>query len=97
MGRLGLRLADKLDQDDKGAEVRIQILGIACPECDEVTANVARALAISGLDADIERIEDPGAVKAMGVYVTPAIVIDGAVKVAGRVPSVDEIRKYLSE
>jgi small redox-active disulfide protein 2 len=76
--------------------MRIQILGIACPECDQVTANAAEALAALGLDAEIERIEDPGAVKAMGVYVTPAIAIDGDIKVAGRVPSVDDIKRYLA-
>jgi small redox-active disulfide protein 2 len=77
--------------------VRIQILGIACPECDAVVANVAEALYALGLDADIERVEDPKAVKAMGVYVTPAIVIDGEVRVAGQVPSVDRIKTYVSE
>lgn len=77
--------------------MRIQILGIACPECDLVTANVAEALAQLGLDAEIERVEDPGKVKAMGVYVTPAIALDGEVKVAGKVPSVEQIKRYLTE
>jgi small redox-active disulfide protein 2 len=77
--------------------LRIQILGIACPECDRVTANVAEALVQLGLDAEIERIEDPGKVKSMGVYVTPAVAFDGEVKVAGKVPSVEQIKGYLTE
>lgn len=77
--------------------MKVQILGIACPECDQVTANLAEALAQLGLDATIERIEDPGKVKSMGVYVTPAIVIDGEVKMAGKVASVEQIKRYLTE
>lgn len=76
--------------------MKIQILGIACPECDRVVANVAEALTALGLDADIERIEDPETVKSMGVYATPALIIDGEVKIVGTVPTVDQIKKYLS-
>lgn len=76
--------------------MKIQILGIACPECDLAVERVAEALAALGVDAEIERIEDPGAVKSMGVYVTPAIIVDGEVKVTGKVPTVDQIKKYLS-
>lgn len=77
--------------------MKVQVLGIACPECDQVTANVVEALAQLGIDANIQRIEDPGEVKSMGVYVTPAIVIDGDIKMAGKVPSVEQIKKYLTE
>jgi small redox-active disulfide protein 2 len=77
--------------------MKIQILGIACPECNAVLAGVVEALSELGLDAEIERIEDPGEVKRMGVYVTPAIAVDGNVKVAGQVPSVAQIKKYLTE
>jgi small redox-active disulfide protein 2 len=76
--------------------LRIQILGIACPECDQVAANAVEALTELGRDAEIQRIEDPGRVKSMGVYVTPALAIDGDVKVAGQVPSVEQIKKYLT-
>ncbi|MGD8629049.1 MAG: thioredoxin family protein [bacterium] len=76
--------------------MKIQILGIACPECDLVVERVAEALRALGTDAEIERIEDPGAVKSMGVYVTPAVIVDGVVKVTGKVPTVDQIKKYLS-
>jgi small redox-active disulfide protein 2 len=77
--------------------LKIEILGIACPECDLVTANVVEALAALGLEAEIESVEDPGTVKSMGVYVTPALVVDGVVKVAGQVPSVEQIKRYLTE
>ena len=75
--------------------MKIQVLGIACPECDRVVANVAEALAALGLDADIEQIEDPRTVKSMGIYATPALIIDGEVKIVGAVPTVDQIKRYL--
>ena len=47
--------------------MKVQILGIACPECDLAVERVAEALAALGIDAEIERIEDPGTVKSMGI------------------------------
>jgi small redox-active disulfide protein 2 len=77
--------------------MKIQILGIACPECDQVLANVTDALAELEIDAAIERIEKPGTIKGMGVYVTPAVAINGEVMVAGQVPTVSEIRHLITE
>jgi small redox-active disulfide protein 2 len=76
--------------------MRIQILGIACPECDQVVERVAEAMQDLGTDAQVELIQDPRTIKSMGIYVTPAILVDGQVKVAGKVPSVSEIKGYIS-
>jgi hypothetical protein len=46
---------------------------------------------------EIERIENPGAVKSIGVYFTPAIIVDGEARVTGKVPTVDQIKKHPSE
>jgi small redox-active disulfide protein 2 len=77
--------------------MKIQILGMACPECDQVFEHAAEALTQMGIDAEIEMVNDPETIKGMGVYVTPALAIDGEVKVAGQVLSVEQIKAYLSQ
>jgi small redox-active disulfide protein 2 len=77
--------------------MNIQILGIACPECDTVLKNTWEALAQLEIDVDIEMIDDPGTIKSLGVYVTPALLIDGVVKIAGQVPSTEQIKQYITE
>jgi protein-disulfide isomerase len=62
-----------------------------------VEANVVEALESLCLAAEIERVEDPGTVKSLGVYVTPAVIIDGDIKVVGKVPSVEEMKGYITE
>jgi small redox-active disulfide protein 2 len=58
--------------------------------------NVKAAVATIGVDAQIEKVTDINAITGFGVMTTPALVIDGEVKVVGKVPSVDEIEALLS-
>jgi small redox-active disulfide protein 2 len=74
---------------------RIQVLSLACPECDRLVQNAKDALFELGIEADVEVVEDPGAIRGMGVYVTPALAVDGQVKIAGRVPTVAEIKALM--
>lgn len=75
--------------------IKIQVLSMACPECDQAVENVRDAVNELGLEAVIEVVEDPGAIKELGNYVTPAIAVDGEVRIAGRVPTVKEIKGLL--
>ncbi len=75
---------------------RIQVLGTGCPKCAklaETTDAVAKEL---GLDYRLEKVTDINEIMSLGVMMLPALVVDGAVKVAGKVPSTDEIKKHLS-
>jgi small redox-active disulfide protein 2 len=75
----------------------LQVLGAGCPKCGRL-ADAAEEAAISlGIDYKLEKVTDIVAIMSSGVMMTPALVVDGKVKVSGRVPSVDELRKILAE
>jgi small redox-active disulfide protein 2 len=82
----------------KGGEgMKIQILGTGCPKCKKTYERTEQAVRELGICAEIEKIEDLKAIMNFGIMVTPAVAIDGDVKVSGKIPSVDEIKKYISE
>jgi len=73
----------------------IKVLGSGCANCKKLEANVREALKQLGIDATIEKVEDFKDIMAYGVMRTPALVVDEQVKVMGRVPSIEGIKKYL--
>ena len=75
---------------------KIQILGTGCPKCKQLMANVETAVKVMGLDVSVEKVEKIADIMKFGVMTTPALVVDGQVKSAGRVLSADEIGKYLA-
>lgn len=75
----------------------IQILGIGCPKCQKLEENARQAASELNLDFHIEKIKDLQQIMAFGVMVTPALVVDGIVKVAGKVPGVEDIKKFLAK
>ena len=75
----------------------IQILGTGCPKCQKLEENARQAASELSLDFHIEKVKDLQQIMAFGVMITPALVIDGVVKVAGRVPGVEEIKKLLAK
>jgi small redox-active disulfide protein 2 len=77
--------------------MRIQVLGTGCPKCRRLYENAERAIKDLGVCADLEKVEDLKAIMNFGVMVTPALAIDGEVKVSGKVPSVEEIKVYIGD
>ncbi len=75
--------------------MRVQVLGMGCPKCFALAQHTRAALAVLGVEAEVEKVEDPRAIMAMGVMTTPALVVDGTVRVSGRVPSSQEIADLL--
>jgi small redox-active disulfide protein 2 len=73
----------------------IQILGTGCPKCKLLFANAEAAVKAAGIDAQIEKVEKIVDIMAFGVMTTPALVVDGVVKSAGKVLSPDDIRKHI--
>ena len=74
---------------------KIQILGTGCPKCKTLMANAEAAVMALGVEATIEKVEKIQDILKFGVMTTPALVVDGQVKSAGRVLSADDIRKFL--
>jgi small redox-active disulfide protein 2 len=74
---------------------KIQVLGTGCPKCKQLAENAE--VAIKGLESDfiVEKVTDLNDIMSMGVMVTPALVVDGVVKVCGKVPDPDEIKKLI--
>jgi len=76
--------------------MKIQILGTGCPKCKKLAENAEAAVKQLGINAQIEKVTDINQIMSFGVMMTPALAIDGEAKVAGKVPSVEEIKKILT-
>ena len=83
-------------RDWMGAMKRLQILGAGCAKCHELAERAAAAATAAGLEFQIEKVSDLTVIMGFGVLRTPALVVDGTVKVAGRVPPVEEIKRMLA-
>lgn len=75
--------------------MRIEVLGSGCSKCNKTKELAEKAVKETGVDAEIIKVEDIDKILEYGVMITPALVIDGDVKVAGKVPSVDDIKKWI--
>ncbi len=75
----------------------IQILGTGCPKCQKLEENARQAASELGLDFEVVKVKDLQQIMAFGVMITPALVVDGVVKVAGKIPAVEEIKKMLAK
>ncbi len=73
----------------------IQILGTGCPKCKALEANARKAIEIGGIDAAIEKVTEIDKIMEMGVMMTPALAIDGEVKMAGKILNKDQILSYI--
>jgi small redox-active disulfide protein 2 len=74
---------------------KIQVLGPGCVRCQTLYKQVQAAAIELDLDCDIEKVTDMQAIVAAGVMSTPALVVDGVVKVSGRVPSPKDLKEML--
>ena len=75
---------------------KIQVLGTGCPKCKKLAENVEAAVKDLGAKCDLEKVTDINEIMKFGVMITPALAIDGQVKVVGKVPSTDEIKQMLA-
>ena len=76
--------------------MKIEILGTGCTKCKKLYENTLEALRTSGVEAEVSKVEDMQKILSYKVLSTPALVVDGKVKSAGRLPSPDEINKLIS-
>lgn len=76
--------------------MKIQILGTGCPKCHQLAENAELAIEELGIDAEIEKITDINEIMEFGVMMTPALAVDGKVKLVGKVANVAEIKEWLN-
>jgi len=76
--------------------MKIEILGMGCPKCQQLYDNVKKAVEDLGLDAEIVKVEDLEKIVNYGIMSTPALVVDGEVKSAGRILPPEELKVFLA-
>jgi small redox-active disulfide protein 2 len=74
----------------------VQVLGPGCAKCQALLKNAEDAVKQLGIEAQIEKVSDINMITSFGVMMTPALVVDGELKVQGKVASVDEIKQFLA-
>jgi len=75
--------------------VLIQILGTGCPKCRKLAENAEVAAQALGIEYTLEKVTDISAIMKFGVMLTPALAIDGVVKIVGKMPDVEAIKALL--
>jgi len=76
--------------------MKIVVAGPGCGRCHATEKNVNDACKALGLDADISHVFDVKKFRELGVMVTPAVLVDGVIKVSGKIPTVDDLKIILS-
>jgi len=74
---------------------KLQILGPGCPKCRQLAENAEAAVKDLGIDYELEKVTDINEIMKFGVMITPALVVDGEVKAAGKVPKPEAIKDML--
>ena len=74
----------------------ILVLGPGCPKCQTLFERAQQAAQEIGLECEITKVSDINAIIGFGVLSTPALIVDGTVKVSGRVPTVAQLKEMLA-
>jgi small redox-active disulfide protein 2 len=74
---------------------KLQILGTGCPKCKKLFELTDQAAKSIGIEYKMEKVEDIQQIVAFGVMMTPALAVNGEVKLSGKVPTMDEIKKMI--
>lgn len=77
--------------------MEIKVLGPGCAKCQQTEKVVKEAVAEAGVSAKVEKVTDVMKIAAYGVFGTPAVVVDGEVKSVGKIPSKDDVKKWIAK
>lgn len=77
--------------------MKIEVLGPGCPKCRQTFENASEALKEMDIQADLSKVEKIDQILKYGVMVTPALVINGQVKCAGKIPTIEQIKGWLGK
>lgn len=76
--------------------MKIEILGTGCSKCKKTKEVIEKVLKNEGVEAEVVKIEDIEKILNYGVMITPGVVVDGEVKLVGKVPDKKDIKKWIS-
>ncbi|WAC07229.1 MAG: thioredoxin family protein [Thermodesulfobacteriota bacterium] len=76
---------------------KIHILGVGCAKCKKLVQHAEQAAKELGIDYELEKVTDITQIMNFGIAMTPGLVVDGKVKTSGKLPSVEEVKKLLSQ
>jgi small redox-active disulfide protein 2 len=88
-------LGEKVVEERTG--LSIKILGPGCPSCERLEQTVMEVLVELGLPAEVEHVRDMKEITALGVFGTPALLINDEVKAVGQLPTKEALKKWLAE
>ncbi len=74
---------------------KIEVLGMGCSKCNDLEAKARQAVKESGVEAEVVHVADLRKIAEYKVLMTPALVVDGLVKISGRIPTVDQIKEWI--
>ncbi len=77
--------------------MKIQILGTGCAKCQKLAETAKQAADELKLSYELVKVTNLNEIMGFGVMITPALAVDGNVRVAGKVPSLDEVKKLLQK
>lgn len=75
--------------------MKVQVLGTGCPKCKTLAERTQQAADRTGVAIELEKVTDINDILDFGVMTTPALVVDGKVRISGKVPTIDEIGRLL--
>jgi small redox-active disulfide protein 2 len=75
---------------------KLQILGTGCPKCSDLANKTEQAAKELGMDYELIKVSDINDIMSFGVMMTPALAVDGEVRISGKVPGVEEIMELIS-
>ena len=76
--------------------MEIKVLGTGCAKCKQLEKTVRQAVDELGIDAQVEKVTELTDIMAYGIMSTPGLVVDGEVRIAGRLPKLEELKSILS-
>jgi small redox-active disulfide protein 2 len=77
--------------------MEIKVLGPGCPKCKQTEKIVREVFAEAGVDAELEKVTDIMEIAKAGVFMTPAVIVDGEVKSVGKIPTKGEIKGWITK
>ena len=77
--------------------MQIKVLGPGCAKCQETERQIKEAVSEAGVDVTVEKVTDVMEIATYGVFVTPAVVIDGEIKSVGKVPKKQDVLSWLGK
>ena len=74
---------------------KLQILGTGCPKCQKLAELTERAAQELGIEYELEKVTDLNDIMNFGIIMTPGLAVDGEVKVVGKIPDFNDLKKML--